>query len=183
MEDTRLHTYTLDEHRHIFSAWCASTAARSSPKCRFKVELGKIILDRSFIIPSRIDNEIGLLKYETFDTWHNNLCDQILMNAKDISGFSFGIAAKMLNCYLKACYLSKLDDLPFIHPPIDRLLLGELGNRKIGNKEMIWSKYEKIGWSNFTCADYYSVIDEIRSVLPTNYPLWKIEAFWVGHQS
>ncbi len=90
----------------------------------------------------------------------------------------------MLNCYIKAYFISSnlMEKYPFIHPPIDRVLLGELSKVNFGGKGKKFSKFKEVGWSNFEDKQYFEVIALIReSLLGT--PMWKIEAYWSGHQS
>ena len=180
--------YSLHEHKHRFSAWAASTAARASrKKCHFSVEEGKKILE-SADIENSILSIPKMINQDNFDEWHKDICNLLISGAKKhlIQGFTFGVAAKLLNCYLKSYFIDYLDELKFIHPPIDRLLLDELADKNIGDKEGFWKRKSKIGWSNFTEQDYSEVIKSIKDTLykiETDCGLWKIEFYWAGHQS
>jgi hypothetical protein len=180
--------YSLHDHKHRFSAWAASTAARASrKKCHFSVEEGKKILESADIEES-IQQIPKIKSQEKFDEWHKDMCNRLISNAKSdhIQGFTFGVAAKLLNCYLKSYFVDYLDELKFIHPPIDRLLLDELAYKNIGNQEGFWKRKSKIGWSNFKEEDYSEVIKSIKEALhkiEAGCGLWKIEYYWAGHQS
>lgn len=178
-----LSIYTINTHRHTFSAWCASTAAGASPKCRFRVEEGFKVLSKSRISCCSLDIELSRLNHSNFDQWHRTRCLKLMRSAKEseISGFSYGVAAKMLNCYIKAAYLTDLEKYPFIHPPIDRLLLSELRKKNFDQKRSIWGEYEKLGWSNYTQLDYEALIKEIKDSLSDISQLWKIEFYWSGY--
>lgn len=67
-----------------------------------------------------------------------------------------------------------------LHPPIDRLLLSELANKKVGGHTKIWRSKKYHGWSNFDQNDYEEVIRLVRKV--TDGKLWRIEHYWPGHQ-
>jgi hypothetical protein len=182
-------SYSLHDHKHIFSVWAASTAARQSRrKCHFSVETGKKILESADIEKS-IKSIPKINNQDKFDEWHKDMCNRLISRAGDfnIKGFSFGVAAKLLNCYLKSYFIDNLDQFKFIHPPIDRLLLKELADKNFGDrKDSFWRSKEKRGWSNFTEEDYSEVIKIIKETLykkEAGCGLWKIEYYWVGHQS
>lgn len=178
--------YTIEEHKHILSTWAAATAASSSPKSRFKVETAKKVLEDLNI--QELIKEIPQIKSsEAFDAWHDIQCSALVRIAKEeIKGFSYGVAAKLLNCYLKVYFLDQLNRFSFIHPPIDRPLLGNLEKMDIGSKKKEWKKYKSKGWSNFSREDYKQVIAFIKEALQHEFKdeksLWKIEYYWPGHQ-
>ena len=178
--------YTIEEHKHILSTWAAATAASSSPKSRFKVEVAKRVLE-SLNIQELIKEIPQLKSSEAFDRWHDKQCNTLVEIAKEeIKGFSYGVAAKLLNCYLKVYFLDQLNKFSFIHPPIDRPLLGNLEKMNIGLKKNIWKEYKSKGWSTFSREDYKQVIASIREALKHEIKdeksLWKIEYYWPGHQ-
>lgn len=180
-----LQSYGFDKHRHIFSAWCGSTAAGASPLCRFRVAQGKEILEAAKILPGEFDSQLSDLNLNEFDTWHDEKCTALISHAKhlQIVGFEYGVAAKMLNCYLKAYYASNQTISNKLHPPIDRILLTELATKNVGGISDKWRNYKKTGWSKFQQADYLDCIKSIRASIPMNMPLWKIEYYWKGHQT
>jgi hypothetical protein len=180
--------YSLHDHKHRFSAWAASTAAMASPKCKFSVEIGKKILESADIEES-IQSIPKIKTQDKFDKWHTDMCNRLISKARNFNfkgSFTFGVAAKLLNCYLKSYFIDHLGQLKFIHPPIDRLLLKELADKNLGNNKRFWGEKEKRGWSNFTEEDYSEVIKNIKETLheiDDSSGLWKIEYYWVGHQS
>ena len=177
-----INDYSIDYHKHIFSAWCACTASRASNKCRFTVDDGVQVLNKLEI--ERLAKEIPSFKTDKiFDAWHDKQCIRLVELAKKrIEGFTYGVAAKMFNCYLKAYFLDHLNSFQFIHPPIDRLLLSDLEKRNFDEKKKIWRKYKNIGWSNFSREEYQEVIQHIKLSLHPEKALWKIEFYWQGHQ-
>ncbi|WP_421566342.1 hypothetical protein [Ochrobactrum sp. EDr1-4] len=182
--------YTFAEHRQRFAGWAAATAARSSTKCRFTREEGLQLIQ-----------QVGLLDYsewkdlpspQDFDTMHLALRNKLCTAASDVlrvgpQRFTHGVAAKLLNCYFKALYLSgpcleiinseNRNKANSLHPPIDRLLLTELARRDIGGAADFWRTRYMIGWSNFSSDEYQKTIDEIRRV--TDGELWRIEQYWL----
>ncbi len=193
--NAELKGYNFEDHLHKFAAWSGATAGSSSKLCRFKVKTGKEILEQSGIHPQ------GELKYllqhgkynchrwykeickNNFDKWHSNICNRMIGIAQNltVSGFTFGVAAKILNCYLKSYINQESGVLGYIHPPIDRILLTMLAKENVGNYKSEWIKLRNIGWSKFNEKQYSYCLELIRVSLK-NEPLWKIEYYWQGHQ-
>ena len=187
--------YTMQEHRFRFAGWCAATAASSSPCCRFTVRTGLKILQLSGVSNKFVDWASIPSTSTQFDILHDTTCKKIIETAHlkeiEFSGrnpnFTYGVAAKLLNCYLKPIYLIHEPPLQhraeiaakqaFIHPPIDRVLLQNLQNNKIHSFKNIKS----ISWSKFDREQYLIIIRKIREFVDTE-PLWKIEKWWNGHQ-
>jgi hypothetical protein len=100
--------------------------------------------------------------------------------------FTHGIAAKIINCYLKVrfvCAGAHNDArVQALHPPIDEVLLKELARLDFGGQANQWRKFRQARWSKFDSTTYQSVIDLIRQTLPADEPIWKIEEHWEGHQ-
>lgn len=100
--------------------------------------------------------------------------------------FTHGVAAKLINCYLKVrfvCGGHHADErVQMLHPPIDEVLLKELAAMNFGGNAASWRKFRQARWSKFDSETYESVVELIRSSLPPNEPLWKIEEYWRGHQ-
>lgn len=176
----KLEDFPFEYHRHVFSSWCAATAARASSLCRFKIVTGKKIIEQSSLYPT-IDFPDSQLQ---FDRWHDDICAEFINKAKElnVNGFSYGVAAKLLNCYLKAFYISSENDSAFLHPPIDRVLLTALAQNNFSDHKMLWKELASKGWSKFSRDDYRYCIHLIRESLPQGAPLWHIERYWPGHQ-
>ncbi len=182
---------TIEEHRHRFACWVASRAASVRGKSAFEVKEGvKIINECGF--PKYADQ---LLEIKDFDLWHEELCKKVIKkrNAqieeckkKDPSynrQVSYGVAAKLINCYLKArfvCGGADEDKIKAIHPPIDSLLLESLVKNNKQFREFYKKELKSKAWSNFNKTDYTKVIGKIKSLLGQSEPLWKIEYHWQG---
>lgn len=190
-----LFDYSIHDHRFRFAGWCAATAASSSPICRFKVQTGLEILRLSGVSDQFTDwSDIPSSEAE-FDELHRKVCRRILEITErsnvNLSGkegkFTYGIAAKLLNCYLKPIYLvnagasfsNKINEKKqaIIHPPIDRVLLKTCKRKE----PEAFRSITNISWSTFTEAQYFYVIKSLREFL-VDEPFWKIEYFWDGHQ-
>ena len=199
--------YNQVEHIFRFAAWSASTAASSSPLCRFKVEIGAKILKISDC--KNLCKGIDMLPDENFDYWHKNKCLEIKKNAislfkehkqsEKVKNFSDGIAAKLINCFLKTVFIIQFEDnlssinkkkIGVIHPPIDRILLkGIIDNleilydeNQILEKKNFWKKLS-LSWSTYSYDEYDKVIQEIKIIQNRrDKPLWDIEWCWKGFQ-
>ena len=203
--------YNSDLHKHIISTWAASTAA-SQITFRFSVECGmKLILlgaNGSFIDEQTFTNFIKEIKnfksQKEYDSWHYSVIEnmrkksdalQLLLEKhnKNYEDYSYGIAAKLLNCYLKVFFLEyfgKEKFADFIHPPIDRLLLLALQEEdpklfNFNNDVFVSVKYPKIPvWTKINANEYTSIINLINEFILSRGQkgLWRSEAFWRGHQ-
>jgi len=177
--------YSIEEHQHRHVAWSSATSARASKLCRFSVEVGVAILESSGFVPAFSTPE-QLPLPEELDAKHADW-RHVVIQAAETHGlvFSHGIAAKLINCYLKGRFVNaghhEHPQVAVLHPPIDRLLLKALADENVGGCRRAWRRLEKRGWSKFTSEDYQEVIDLIRQVMP-GQPLWKIEQYWRGFQ-
>ena len=203
--------YNSDLHKHIISTWAASTAA-SQITFRFSVECGmKLILlgaKGSFIDELTFTNFIKEIKnfksQKEYDSWHYSVIENMRKKSDDLQlllekhnknyeDYSYGIAAKLLNCYLKVFFLEyfgKEKFADFIHPPIDRLLLLALQEEdpklfNFNNDVFVSVKYPKIPvWTKINVNEYTSIINLINEFILSRGQkgLWRSEAFWRGHQ-
>lgn len=176
--------YSVDEHSHRFAAWAAARAA-SVIGCRFTVSQGKSLMEAiSFSgVPCTADD---LPPADQIDEVHRAWRERMIDVAQSFGlPITHGIAAKLINVYLKARFVSGVTayhpHVASIHPPIDRLLLHELAATKFGGDPRPWRKARDRGWSNFTSVEYEDVINRIRTHL-NGQPLWTIEKYWRGYQ-
>jgi hypothetical protein len=177
--------YSIHEHKHRFSAWAASRAA-TVIRCRFSVEQGKAILEaadlrRLLLGPTQLPEP------QDVDDAHRQWRVQVVAaaGARGLD-FTHGVAAKLINVYLKAGFTcGGHDDEPRVqalHPPLDSLLLDELWAKDIGGLRADWAKARMIRWSKFSSDQYESVIASIRTALGRTLPLWHVEQYWRGYQ-
>lgn len=178
--------YSIEEHRHRFAAWAASRAANVI-NFRFKVEEGKKIIELSGLmeIGSHIDN---LPHPNKFDEKHREWRYSVIKHAQNYQkAFTHGIAAKLINIYLKSIYVcgEQQDDfrVKAIHPPIDSVLLDALYTKNIGGLRDHWQLARQIRWSNLSSEQYEDLIRCIKKVIPEGVGLWFIEEHWQGYQS
>lgn len=177
--------YSIEEHKHRFAAWAAGRAANVIG-CRFKVAQGKEFLEEAGLKDVSLSIE-NLPSPDSFDTKHKEWRLGVINAAqKHKLVFSHGVAAKIINVYLKSIFVCGNDHedqrVKAIHPPIDSLLLDDLYKKNIGDKKSEWNKARKIKWSKLNSEEYEDLIGAIKSSVPENLGLWEIEESWVGHQ-
>ena len=205
-------SYNLDFHKHILSKWAASRAASQSKGFKFSVELGSKLLlfgkkrsqasDQEFIdYIKQIEN---FNSQDDYDSWHHqtivnmtSYTDELKhlldKHNKSFNNYTYGIAAKILNCYLKVFFLESFGNqkfADFIHPPVDAILLKALRkeDKKLFNFKN--SVFTNIGvlkiptWTRINENEYKEIIKLMKEFLSIKGQngLWKIESFWIGHQ-
>ena len=177
--------YTIEEHQHRLAAWDAARSA-SVIGCRFKVSEGLSILEACGF-DAKFSSAEKLPAPDNIDRVHRKWRAAIIA-ASDRRGFTFthGVAAKLINCYLKARFvcagLHEHERVKCLHLPIDAVLLNELAKENVGGFKTRWRQFHDARWSKFDSAKYESVIEHIRKALAPGEPLWKIEQYWRGYQ-
>lgn len=178
--------YSIEEHKHRFASWAASRGASTSSNCRFEVKFGKLLLEESGLknIAQSINN---LPEAAEFDNQHRIWRVQVIETAKQHQRvFTHGVAAKLINLYLKSIFVCGENinnpKIKAIHPPIDSVLLEELYKQNIGGKRKAWQIAKNAKWSKFTSEEYEQVILEIQSITDNNHGLWEVERYWQGYQ-
>lgn len=177
--------YTIEEHKHRYTAWAASRAA-STKTCRFSVQQGKSIIEATGIQEFLADPALLPLPDE-IDFQHRAWRAAAIQSANGmgLGDFSHGIAAKLINVYLKGAFVcaghQMHANVAALHPPIDSLLLDELYEGRVGGQRETWATARKLRWSKFNSEQYESVIFGIRAAMGES-PLWHIERHWRGYQ-
>jgi len=177
--------YSIEEHQHRFSSWAASRAA-SVKGCRFTVAVGKKIIEDAGLaeIAKSIEN---LPDPDQFDDVHKHWRQAVIQSAGKLNlQFTHGVAAKLINIYLKSIFVCSAyytdKKVMAIHPPIDRVLLDELYKKDIGKQRLAWRDARKAKWSKLDSEQYGSVISAIKKTVSPNEGLWTIEKHWQGFQ-
>lgn len=178
-------TYDIEEHKHRYAAWAASRAA-STKTCRFNVLQGKNIIE-DVGLNKLLSNPDALPSANQIDTKHREWRESAIRAAtsKDLTGFSHGVAAKLINVYLKGVFVCGGHEahvnVSALHPPIDSLLLDKLHADNVGGQSEVWATARKQRWSKFNSNQYDKVIFAIRTAMGDD-ALWKIEQYWRGYQ-
>jgi hypothetical protein len=178
-------TYTIEDHKHRFSAWAASRAA-SVTNCRFDVETGKKFIEACHL-NRFVDDPSSLPEPQELDTQHREWRKNIINEGERI-GFkiSHGIAAKLINMYFKSalvCGGFHTDiRVKALHPPIDSLILDSLVKSNVGGYKKEWRKFAKIRWSKLNSEQYEELISKLRSCFGINNGFWQVESHWKGYR-
>lgn len=144
--------YTIEEHKHRFSAWAAGRAA-SVNGCRFSVEQAKEIIEAAGLNQLLACPNNLPLPQDT-DARHREWRNKVIEAAKMLRlAFTHGVAAKLINIYLKAGFVCgghhAHANVQALHPPIDSVLLDGLSAQNIGGYRRAWNKARRIRWSKF----------------------------------
>lgn len=92
--------YSIHEHKHRFSAWAAGRAATVNG-CRFSIEQARLILEGAklkqlLLGPAQLPDPMNI------DVAHREWRTNVIAAAKTEGlGFTHGVAAKLINIYLK----------------------------------------------------------------------------------
>jgi hypothetical protein len=176
--------YSIEEHRHRFAAWAAGRAANVNG-CRFSVQQGKSILEAAGL--KELLGDVERLPLPGQMTLRHRSWRNSVKAAAQNEGLAFthGVAAKLINVYLKAAYVCggqhTNERVRELHPPIDSVLLDELSVQDVGGRRTEWDVARRVRWSRFNSMQYETVIQNIRLSIP-NSPLWKVEKYWRGYQ-
>lgn len=170
---------------HQFAAWAASTAASASPKCRFSVADGVGILEAigfgpGYARPDKLPAPVS------FDKCHRRWRERGIREAKKRGiTMSHGVAAKLINVYLKSRFTcgghANHPKVKAIHPPVDSILLRTLADKNYGGLGPTWRKLNSMRWSKFDSDTYQLAIDCIKSIQNPE-PLWAVELHWNGFE-
>jgi hypothetical protein len=146
--------YGIDVHQHRFAAWAACRAA-SVVNCRFGVEQGRAILETcgftaSFSRPDQLPEP----EPHAVDAAHRQWRADIIRAATP-GGliFTHGVAAKLVNIYLKSRFVCAGHHaharVQTLHPPIDSVLLRGIVEANVGGHRNEWKQAAKTRWSKF----------------------------------
>ncbi|MCP3924201.1 MAG: hypothetical protein GY714_16605 [Desulfobacterales bacterium] len=178
-------SYSIEEHKHRFAAWAAGRASNVKG-CRFTVEQGKIILEEAGLkdVSNSLEN---LPQPSEFDRKHKEWRNAVIKAAnKHNLNFTHGVAAKLINIYLKSIYVcssyTNNEKIKVIHPPIDSVLLDALYKLNVSGKKKEWQAARKARWSKLDSDQYQRVINAIKATIPKENGLWTIEEYWQGYQ-
>ena len=173
-------SYDLFERRHRFAVWAAARAAQRGfatvEDLRDALEATNL---RQFVTDSSSLN----IDAAAFEVQHRSWCRSIADNLseKGVANATFGRAAKLVAVYLKSMIVlgphagSALATI--VHPPIDRILLQNLGMSAETQSEHK-KAWLTASWTLLDEASYYSLLSQLRTVLGRSDPWWLLERHW-----
>ena len=164
--------YSFNLHRHNFAIWTAAAAVRRgfTNNENIKVAINNSSL-REFVEES--------LKYSQneFDVFHHLCALKMIETFKGIgiSNASYGRVSKIISIYLKTsiilCNKSECDKSDIIHPPIDGILL-----KNIGAEFQELKSLKDARWTTFDKDEYWIVVSKIRNHFGKFN--WTLEKYW-----
>lgn len=172
--------YNINEHRHRYAVWCASRAAQRG------------FAKTSMIVPAidmtdiRETLESSFKKSFTqaeFDAKHRIWCRSIVRNLNGSRGqpCTYGRAAKLVAIYIKTIIIvghSPNSSLATVaHPPVDEILLKSLAELNVFSLQEK-RRLKNIKWTKLNEAEYFSLLDELKSALDDGQAWWEIEQYW-----
>ena len=177
--------YSITDHKHRYCAWAASRAA-STKTCRFNVLQGKSIIE-DVGLDKLLQGPHQLPAPNMIDNYHRDWRQTAMTSAAGMKlvGFSHGVAAKLINVYLKGAFVcgghASDPSVAALHSPIDALLLDALYEANIGQQNEAWAEARRLRWSKLDSDEYERVISAIRTAM-SGRPLWEVEEHWRGYQ-
>ncbi|MCX7096842.1 MAG: hypothetical protein NTV43_02925 [Methylococcales bacterium] len=170
--------YTIKEHRLNFAVWAAYRAAQAGSSKAKGYEFSDALKNCGVI--DFIDTFSGnQITHDEFDQLHSEWCNSIINVLKNNHKklISYGIAAKLLNCFFKTYYILAGNEeeilAKVVHMPIDSVLLKRIDEKKktVFDKEYKWQKLDE--------TRYFELIAKLKAISNSDEPLWKMERYWV----
>jgi hypothetical protein len=150
-----------------FAYWTVVSALRSGSKIKSREKIIRLL---------KVINLGELLKVtsqEQYDSWHTIQTKNIVNKSEKI--LSYGWAAKIVNVYLKTLVYISSDFYqnvkPFLHPPVDGILLRSLIKEGKNITRMPLFKIEE--------EEYFKLINEMKIIMEKEgLCLLEIEKYW-----
>jgi len=103
------------------------------------------------------------------------------LTEQGVADATFGRAAKLVAVYLKVMVvLSPAGDCDLAlvaHPPIERTELQKLA-AEVGVDSTHKRFWKTVNWTQLTEENYYSLIGQLRALIPPTDPFWTLEQYW-----
>lgn len=163
--------YTLSEHKHRFAIWTAARAVQRS--WTTTANISRVIT--AVQLQALVESYKNLKSQAEFDEIHKRLCEKMIDEFRLLGVEStYGRAAKILAVYLKTSIIMAADvdneQMRFIHPPIDRILLRNLP------VNIDFGEVKKLNWTQLNKDKYWSMVQTLRELL--GILDWRLEMVW-----
>ncbi|MFM9027678.1 MAG: hypothetical protein ACKOQ6_06750 [Bacteroidota bacterium] len=165
--------YTIHDHIHRYSVW---TAARAVQRGFITTEKIQTAIDASGL--RKFAENPVLKNHQHFELLHRKWANQLMISLKrkkvDKTKVSYGRMAKIIAIYLKtSVILPARGDTAvcaLIHPPIDAILLKELGKypKMYHLRNYRWTSLNETGYWKL-CKDLINEVDHFD---------WRLEKYW-----
>jgi len=179
--------FRYEKYRHDFASWSAARAAQRGFEGAtvgvLKQAIEAVGLDVFVNTASNYE-----MTEAAFDVQHQQWCTEILafLLAKNVVKATYGLAAKLVNVYLKSAVIlgerGKSQLASVIHPPIDGLLLKDIA--KNGEEDGISPELRKLcadsRWTTFNEDAYTGLIAALKVEKLHEPHFWMLERYWPG---
>jgi hypothetical protein len=163
--------YSFETHLHRYAVWTAARAVQrnftTTKNIQFAIEASslKAFLEKPIVVPN------------AFEDWHRETANLLISKLGGDEKCSYGRAAKIISIYLKTSVGIRFSlDHPvqvLLHPPIDRILLQNLGSEpRFEGLEGL----KKESWTKLKEDPYWDLVELISSRV--GYFDWRLEEFW-----
>lgn len=174
--------YDIFQHKHRFSVWAASRASQRKLAGATTENLRDALEKCGFVEFLKRGDAHNICK-EEYEKYHRAWCRNIIacLISKKVRNVTFGCAAKLIAVYLKSMIIIagnvKCKFAQCIHLLIDRIMLQNLSrNPEITHpRKRMW---RNINWTQLNEAEYYNLIHDLASCVPTDQPFWTLEKYW-----
>ncbi|MDQ6995340.1 MAG: hypothetical protein Q9M18_07070 [Mariprofundaceae bacterium] len=177
--------FTYEQYRHDFASWSAARAAQRGFEGATVGVLKQAIEDVGLDVFVNTASNYEMTE-AAFDVQHQQWCTKIraFLLAKDVVKATYGLAAKLVNVYLKSAVIlgerGKSQLASVIHPPIDGLLLKAIA--KNGKKDGISPELRKLcvdsRWTRFDGNAYRGLIVAMKAEKLHKPHFWMLERYW-----
>lgn len=163
--------YNFNQHKHNFAIW---TAARAVQRGFTSTDKIKKAIEESDL--RKYSEDASNHNIDDFETFHRTCSHQLITAFEEIGlkDVNYGRVAKIISIYLKTtvilCNKGICSRSSFIHPPIDRIILTNIGTHE-GLPEL-----KKINWTQLDEEGYWKLVSKIKSHFDRFD--WTLEMFW-----
>jgi hypothetical protein len=175
--------YDMTEHRHRFAAWAAARAVQRGWRYSTKEKLRDALEScgvREFVCSPESRAGIDECRFREF---HRQWCRAVIesLTQQGVADATFGRAAKLVAVYLKVMVVlspsGDCDLARIAHPPIDRTELQKVAAEASVDspRKLLW---KTVNWTQLTEENYYSLIGQLRALIPSSDPFWTLEQYW-----
>ena len=163
--------YSFSTHIHRYAVWTAARAVQRNFTTTENIQRAIEASELSSFVDQPVVDSVG------FEEWHREMANLLIAELGGKELCSYGRAAKIISIYLKTSVGIRLPlEHPVqavLHPPIDRILLQNLGNepRFSGLKQL-----KSVNWTQLGENPYWDLVALIRDKV--GYFDWRLEEFW-----
>jgi len=177
----------VEEYKHRFAVWTAHRAAFRGQKGADAGSVSNWFNAAGFSSRMSLPAFNGDLRKDqkVFDAFHQRSRKDMIECSKTACGgygLTHGRAAKAINVYLKTRFVlcePGGNAARVIHPPIDRILLENIGRKCEALRSLVRKPNgrDPISWTSLESQEYDELIAGFRTFVG-NMPFWKLEYFW-----